>query len=171
MTITIITELALHISTWVHSKQNWPWLPTGIGSPIFFMISWSGYSWLSSPVILSWPLVLATRMYTAPARECGHGQHEWWSLHHSTLFHHTCVIHCVIITELDKDILMDGTGPFFWREQCPFIAGVACRSLTDSSHLDIGTAHETGGPKLRDLRSKICVNIDHPSYPKNIGSK
>ena len=51
MTITIITELTIHVSTCVHSKRNWPWLPTGTGSPTFFMISWGGYSWMSSRVV------------------------------------------------------------------------------------------------------------------------
>ena len=47
-------------------------------------------------------------------------------------------VHCVIIMELDKATLMDGTGPLFWhRGQCPFTAGVPCRSLTDTSYLEI----------------------------------
>ena len=56
-------------------------------------------------------------------------------------------LHIVIITELDKAIVMDGTRPVFWhRERHSFIAGVACHSLADTL-IFRNTVYGTGGPK------------------------
>ena len=79
-------------------------------------------------VIASWPLVLAT---CALLRHVNVNEANMNGDHFTT-------VHCVIIMELDEATLMDGTAPLVWHGgQCPFTAGVPCRSLTDTSYLEI----------------------------------
>ena len=106
----------------------------------------------------------ACHLCTASSRECGRGQNERQSLHHSTLRHHHQTGQSHSHGWYRPPFLAKGTVSVHWW----------CRMLFTDRHLIFrDKVHGTGGPKLRDLWSKICVNIDHPSHPpqKKIMSK
>ena len=110
-------------------------------------------------VIASWPLVLAT---CALLRHVNVNEANMNGDHFTT-------VHCVIIMELDEATLMDGTAPPCLARGTVSVHCWCPMSFTDRHLIFRDKVYGTGGPKLRVLWSKICVNIDHPSHPpKNI---
>ena len=135
MAIAIFTELTLHVIAYVHSRQNWPRLPTEIGFPILFTVSWSGYS---MDFIMSWALVLAT-VHCSVAR--------MWIRSARTVI---SSVHCVFNSRTGQSFSSMALDPS--SRTGAVSVHCWCRvSFIDRHLIFKDPVYGTGGPKLHDL--------------------